>query len=138
MSEAGNTGAASTPATATTTALTPSALLQTIQADLSAGASWFGQEALGAGLFIWNSLKAAFIALEPAAAQLLVDVLTGAVTNAEAGDSVEQIEQSALNTASTEAKSAIKTAGSAATQQIIIGIRANMQQSSSTAVAVAK
>jgi hypothetical protein len=116
---------------------TPSTLLQTIESDLSAGASWLEQEALGAGLFLWNTLKGAFIALEPAAGQLLVDVLTGAVNNASAGDSVEQIETAALNTASTEAKAALSTAGSAAVKQIIIGIQSNLQQSAAASAAPA-
>jgi hypothetical protein len=110
---------------------TPSSLLQTIEADLKAGVSYLEDEALGAGLFIWNTIKTAFIALEPAAAQLLIDVLTGAVASASAGASVEAIETSALNTAKGDALKAIQTVGSAATQQLIIGIRANLPAAAS-------
>ena len=101
-------------------------LLQTIEADLSAGESWLEDEALGAGLFIWNTLKGAFIALGPTLGNDLVAVLTGAVQNAAAGDSVETIETNALNTASADAKTALQTAGSAVAQQLIIGIKNNL------------
>lgn len=112
---------------------TPSTLLQTIEADLSFGESWLENEALGGALFVWNLLKGAFIALGPVAGKLMTDVLTQAVQNASAGDSVEQIESAALNTASAEAKTALATAGSAVAQQLIIGIKANMTASAKPA-----
>lgn len=99
---------------------------QTILADLRAGESWLEEEALGAGLFIWNTVKAAFVAIGPKLGQALVDVLTQAVQGAEEGHTVEQIETSALNLAKGDAQTALVTVGSAATQQLIIGIRANL------------
>lgn len=111
--------------TAAPSSATQSTLLNTIIADLHAGESWLVNEAETDGLAIWNAIKAAFIAIGPAAGKLLMGSLEIAVADAAAGDSIEQIEQAALNTATDGAKSAIKTAGSAATQQLIIGIRAN-------------
>lgn len=105
-------------------------LLSTIITDLHAGESWFLGEAEGAGLFMWNLLKGAFIALEPAAGKVLLDTLTGAVAGAAAGDSVEQIQTAALNTASSEGKAALVSAGSAVAQQLIIGLRANLPAAS--------
>lgn len=105
--------------------VTGNTLLSTIVADLKAGASWFEQEASGIGLFVWNTVKSAFIALEPAAAQILMDTLTNAVNGAAAGHSIEQIEQAALNTASTEGKAALAQAGSGVVQTLIAGLRAN-------------
>lgn len=106
-----------------------STLEQTIIADLKAGESWLEKEALGAGLFIWNILKASFIAIGPSLGKALMDFLTEIVAGAEAGHSVEQIETSALNAAKGDALTALTTIGSAATQQLIIGIRANLPTS---------
>ena len=119
------------------TTVTTGNLLQTIEADLKAGESWLEQEALGAGLFIWNTLKGAFIALGPTLGNDLVAVLTGAVQNAAAGDSVETIETNALNTATADGKAALAAAGSAVSQQIIIGIKNNLTSTVATATATA-
>lgn len=97
----------------------------TIKADLTAGASWFETEAAGAGLALWNILKSAFIALEPAAANVLVDTLTAAVKSAGTGASIETVETAALNTASAEAKQVLINAGSGVVQTVIAGIKAN-------------
>jgi hypothetical protein len=101
-----------------------STLLQTIETDLAAGESWLEDEAESVGLAMWNALKAGFIALGPAAGKLVMDTLNTAVTAAQDGDTVEQIETAALNTATTDAKTALQTLGSAGTQQLIIGLRA--------------
>lgn len=109
-----------------TTTTSPFATLEaTIKADLTAGVSWFEDEAASAGLALWNILKGAFIALEPATAQVLVDTLTAAVTAAGTGASIENVETAALNTASTEAQAALAKAGSGVVQTIIAGIKAN-------------
>ncbi|MDE2096521.1 MAG: hypothetical protein KGL39_04685 [Patescibacteria group bacterium] len=110
---------------ATPSAFQPSLLLQTIVSDLKAGASWFETEAENVGLSIWNTVKSAFIALEPAAAKVLVDTLQTAVNSAEAGHSIEDIEASALNTATSEGKAALAQAGSGVVQTLIAGMRAN-------------
>lgn len=102
-----------------------SALLQTIVTDLSAGVSYLEKEAEGVGMFLWSVLKNAFIALEPQEAQLLVDVLTGAVAGASQGHTIEQIETAALNTATAEQQAILAKAGSGAAQTIIAGLRAN-------------
>jgi hypothetical protein len=100
-------------------------LLQTIEADLKAGISWFENEAENIGLFMWNTLKAVFNALEPAEAQILSDVLTGAVANANAGHTIEQIESAALNTATDEQKAVLAKAGSNVAQTFIAALRVN-------------
>lgn len=102
-------------------------LLQTIETDLAAGASFLEQEALGAGLFLWNALKGAFIALEPAEAAILENVLTGALTQAGTGASIEQVETTALNTASTQEQAVLTKAGSGVIQTVIAGLRAGQQ-----------
>lgn len=102
-----------------------SALLQTIETDLKAGVSYLEQEAESVGLFLWNTLKAAFIALEPAEAQILTTVLGNAVTDAAGGKSIEQIESDALNTATEAEKAVLAKAGSGVVQTIIAGIKAN-------------
>lgn len=102
-----------------------STLLQTIEADLSAGASYLEAEAAGAGLFLWNTLKGAFIALEPAEAAILTTVLGNAVVQAGAGQSIEQIETAALNTTKSEEQAVLLKAGSGVVQTVIAGIRAN-------------
>lgn len=100
-------------------------LEQTVKADLSAGVSYLEQEALGTALSLWNILKGAFIALEPAAAQLLMDTLAAAVSAAGAGASIEAIETAALNTAIGDAKAILEKAGSGIIQVIIAGIKAS-------------
>lgn len=100
-------------------------LLQTIETDLQAGASYLEQEAEDAGLGLWNILKGAFIALEPAEAQVLTSILQGAVTAAGAGQSIEQIETAALNTAKTDEQAVLTKAGSGIVQTIIAALRAN-------------
>ena len=103
-----------------------SLLLSTIETDLKAGVSWFEGEAETVGLELWNVLKSAFIALEPAAGKVLLDTLTGAVTGAAAGQTIEQIEEHALSTASTEGKAALATAGSGVVQTVIASLRSNL------------
>lgn len=98
----------------------------TIKADLSAGISWFEDEAAGAGLALWNILKGAFVALEPAAADILVNTLQAAVISAGTGASIENVETTVLNTASTEAQAALAKAGSGVVQTIIAGIKAQV------------
>lgn len=105
--------------------LSSSVLWQTIVTDLHAGESWFAAEAEEAGLFVWNSLKGAFIALGPKAMNLVTDVLTQSVTDAAGGKTVEQIESDAMNTAQGEVKTALLTAGSGVVQTLIAGIKAN-------------
>lgn len=100
-------------------------LLQTIETDLSAGASYLETEAENIGLGLWNIFKGVFIALEPAEAAILTDVLGGAVAAASAGHSIEQIETSALNTAKDEEKVVLMKAGSGIVQTVIAAIRAN-------------
>lgn len=97
----------------------------TIKADLTAGVSWFETEAADAGLALWNILKGAFVALEPAAADVLVNTLQAAVASAGTGASIEQVETAALNTASADAQAALAKAGSGIVQTIIAGIKAN-------------
>src|ERR1700744_5791870 len=97
----------------------------TIKADLSAGVSWFETEAASAGLGLWNILKAAFIALEPAEASVLVSALTAAVTTAGTGASIESIETAALNTAKDAEAAVLTKAGSGVIQTVIAGIKAN-------------
>lgn len=104
-------------------------LLKTIESDLSAGESWLEHEALDAGLFLWNTLKAAFIALGPVEGQILSSVLSGAVANAAAGQSIEQIETSALNSAVGQEQQVLLKAGSGVVQTVIAGIKANMAAS---------
>ncbi len=103
-----------------------STLEQTIKADLQAGVSYLEHEALDIGLTLWNILKGAFIALEPAAAQILMDTLHAAVQAAEAGHTIEQIETAALNTAVGEAKDILAKAGSALVQTLIAAIRGSL------------
>jgi len=100
-------------------------LLQTIETDLKAGVSFLEEEALEAGLGIWNILKGAFIALEPAEAQILTTVLGQAIADAGAGKSIEQIESRALNTAKGDEAAVLTKAGSGVIQTVIAGIRAN-------------
>lgn len=101
---------------------TPSGLLQTIEADLSSGVSWLEHEALDAGLFLWNTLKAAFIALEPAEGQILLNLLTGAVNDAAGGKAIETIATDALNSASAQEKAVFQKAGFGAASVIIAGL----------------
>ena len=102
-----------------------STLLQTIETDLAAGESFLVQEAEGAGLWLWNVLKAAFIALGPAEVTILQDVLTKAVTAAGTGSSIEQVETAALNTASTDEQAVLLKAGSGVVQTVIAGLKAS-------------
>lgn len=102
-----------------------STLEATIKADLTAGVSWFESEAADAGLSLWNILKAAFIALEPAEADVLVSVANAAVTAAGSGASIETIETAALNTAKTEELAVLAKAGSGVIQTVIAGIKAS-------------
>lgn len=108
-----------------TTTSTFSLLENTIKADLSAGVSWFETEAEDVGLYVWNTLKSAFIALEPAVAKLVMDVLGGVVADADQSKTIEQIETDAMNTATGEAKQALVTAGSGVVQTLIAGLKAN-------------
>lgn len=101
-------------------------LLQTIESDLSAGESWFEDNALSVGLFLWNTLKSAFVALGPEEGQILVDALTAAVSGATAGHSIEQIETDALNQATVEQKAVLVKAGSGVVQTVIAGIKVNL------------
>lgn len=97
----------------------------TIKADLTAGASWFDTEAADAGLALWNILKGVFVALEPAEAGVLVDVLNAAVTSAGTGASIETVETTALNTAKGDEAAVLAKAGSSIIQTVIAGIKAN-------------
>lgn len=99
-------------------------LLQTIETDLAAGVSYLEQDAEEAGLVLWNTLKAAFIALEPAEAAILNTVLSNAVTAAAGGKSIEEIETAALNTAKDDEKAVLAKAGSGIVQTIIAGLKA--------------
>lgn len=99
-------------------------LLQTIETDLNAGVSYLEAEAEDAGLGLWNILKGVFIALEPTEASILTTVLTGAVTAAEGGSSIEQIETSALNTATADEKAVLLKTGSGIVQTVIAAIKA--------------
>lgn len=99
-------------------------LLQTIETDLAAGVSYLETEAEDAGLGLWNILKGVFIALEPAEASVLTAILTTAVTAAGSGQSIEQIETSALNTAKTDEQAVLAKAGSGVIQTIIAALRA--------------
>jgi hypothetical protein len=101
------------------------ALLQTIETDLKAGVSYLESEAETVGLYLWNVLKTTFIALEPAEAQILTDVVQSAVTAASGGDSIEQIETAALNTATAEQKAVLAKAGSGVVQTVIAAVKAN-------------
>ncbi len=103
-----------------------SSLLQTIVTDLSAGESWLAQEATDAGLFMWNTLKSAFIALGPAEGQLLATVLTNAVAQAGSGATIEQIQTSALNTTVQAEQALLLKAGTGVVQTVIAGIKANI------------
>jgi hypothetical protein len=103
-------------------AASPSQLLATIESDLAAGASYLEQEALGVGLELWNLLKGVFVALEPAAAGVLVTTLKSAVATAGTGASIESIETAALNAAETTAKTVLETAGSGVIQTIIAAL----------------
>lgn len=100
-------------------------LLQTIEADLSAGVSYLETEAESTGLFLWNTLKGAFVALEPAEAAILTSVLGTAVASADAGQSIEQIETSALNTAKADEQAVLLKAGSGIVQTVIAGLKAS-------------
>lgn len=102
-----------------------STLLQTIEVDLRAGESWLENEAETVGLFLWNTLKSAFIAVGPVAGKLALDVLSQAVANAEANKPVEGILTDALNTAKGDALGALVTIGKNAGIQIIAGLQAN-------------
>lgn len=102
-----------------------STLLQTIRTDLAAGMSYLEKEAESAGLFLWNTLKGAFVALEPAEAAILTDVLGTAVGAAAGGKTIEQIETDALNTATVEQKAVLVKAGSGIVQTVIAGIKAS-------------
>lgn len=101
-----------------------SVLLHTIKHDLNAGVSWFEHEAEDVGLFLWNTLKSAFIALEPLEGQILMDILSAAVLDAAGGKSIEEIESHALNLATDEQKSVLLKAGSGIVQTVIAGIKA--------------
>lgn len=100
-------------------------LEQTIITDLKAGVSWLETEVVDSGLALWNILKAAFIALEPLEANILVDVLSAATLAAGTGASIEQVESTALNTAKNEQAAVLVKAGSGIIQTIIAGIRAS-------------
>jgi hypothetical protein len=106
-----------------------SLLLQTIETDLKAGESWLENEAETAGLYLWNALKGAFIALGPTLGKTLTDTLTSAVTAASENDTIEQIETAALTTATEEGKAAIAAAGSGIVQTVIAGIKSNLSPS---------
>lgn len=111
---------------------TGGSLLQTIETDLKAGVSYLETEAESAGLALWNIVKGAFIALEPAESQILTTVLGNAVTAAAAGHSIEQIESNALNTASADEKAVLLKAGSGIVQTVIAGIKANIPPAAQT------
>lgn len=100
-------------------------LLQTIETDLAAGVSYLEHEAEDIGLQLWNSVKAVFIALEPAEAQVLATVLQAAVTAAQGGKSIEEIETSALNTATQAEKAVLLKAGSGISQTLIAALKAS-------------
>lgn len=106
--------------------ITGSTLLQTIVTDLKSGVSFLENEAADAGLFLWNTVKAAFIALEPLEAAILKDVLSAAVSAADGSHTIEQIETAALNTAKADQKDVLIKAGSGIVQTIIAGLRANL------------
>lgn len=96
----------------------------TIVADLKAGVSWFETEAAEVGLATWNILKGAFIALEPAEASVLINLLTTVVTDLGSGKTIEDVETSALNTAKGAEVDVLSKAGSGIVQVIIAGIKA--------------
>lgn len=114
-----------------------SSLLQTIVTDLSAGESWLAQEAQDAGLFLWNTLKSAFIALGPVEGQILSSVLTNAVIQAGSGASIEQIYTSALNTTVQQEQAVLIKAGTGVAQTVIAGIKANLAAGVPTAAPAA-
>lgn len=97
----------------------------TIVSDLKAGISWLEDEVATVGLAVWNVLKGAFIALEPAEANVLITVLTSAVAQAAAGHTIEEIETAALNLAKAEEQAVLLKAGSGIVQTLIAGIKAN-------------
>lgn len=109
-----------------TTSTNFASLEATVKADLSAGVSWLESEAASAGLALWNILKGAFIALEPAEAQVLIDVLTAAVGAAGAGVPIEAVETAALNTAKGAEAAVLTKAGSGVIQTVIAGIKASL------------
>lgn len=98
-------------------------LLATIEADLSAGVSYLENEVENVGLWLWNTVKAAFIALEPAEAAVLKAVLQAGVAAAGAGQSIEQIETAVLNTAKGAEADVLAKAGSGVVQTIIAALK---------------
>ena len=100
-----------------------SVLLQTIEADLKAGVSYFEKEAEDVGMWLCNTVKAAFVALEPAEAAVLRDVLLAGVAAASSAHSVEQIESAVLNTAKTDELAVLTKAGSNVVQTVIAALR---------------
>lgn len=106
-----------------------STLLQTIVTDLHAGESWFVGEAESAGLFLWNTLKAAFIALAPAETAILTNLLSGAVVAAAGGKSIEDIETAALSSASAQEQALMVKAGSGVVQTLIAGLKTQVPAS---------
>lgn len=108
---------------ATPTVVTASSLWNTIKSDLTAGVSWAEEEVLTEGLAAWNYVKSVFIALAPQELSLAVTVLQAAVANAKAGDSIEQIWTSALNTTVQGELAILEKLGDTAGLQLIVGIK---------------
>lgn len=102
-----------------------SRLVDTIKTDLHAGVSWLEQEAEIAALDVWNVVKGVFVALEPVAAQILLDAVKAAVTAAESGHSIEEIATAVLNTGKAEVIDAAKSAGPGLLQVLVASVKAS-------------
>lgn len=103
-----------------------SQLLDTIKADLHAGESWFVSEAESVGLFLWNTLKGAFIALGPAEAEIVRVLLSTGVASFGAGKSIEETFTAILNSAKDEEKLLLAKLGTGIATTLIAGLKANI------------
>lgn len=104
--------------------MTTNVLLDTIVSDLKDGVSWLEDDVVNVGLEVWNTVKGAFIALEPKLAGDVMTILKSAVAQAESGHTIEEIESAALNLATGDVLGALTTAGSGVLQVLIAGLKA--------------